>query len=705
MDPAHYINRELSWLAFNQRVLDEARDSTNPLLERLKFFCIVSSNLDEFFEVRVAGVKQQIHHQVGDTTPDGRTPEETCKAISRRVKRLLQDQYQCWNDELLPALADKGIKLLDCSNLTPAQLKWVDGYYQSQVHPVLTPLGLDPSHPFPLLLNKSLNIIIELKSHASGSGKSGLALVQVPRNLNRLVLIRKTRQQASYVFLEDIILRHAQTLFPGYEVRGQWLFRVTRNSELYLDEESIPDMLKAMEEELDNRRKGEAVRLELTHGCPASIRSRLLSELEIEEEDCHAISGPLSTTQLMQIYDDTHAASLRDVVFLGKTPQLLSRKRSLFDAIRERDHLLHHPFEHFNVVVQFIEQASEDPDVLAIKQTMYRAGNDPRIFKALMNAVRLGKQVTVVMELKARFDEDNNIRAARRLEEAGVHVLYGMAGYKIHCKMCMVVRKDEDGIRRYVHLASGNYNPTTAKLYTDLGLFTARPEIGAEMGNVFNLLTGMCQFQGTNKLMVAPFNLHQRMLALIARETEAARSGQPARIIAKMNALVDKEIIEALYEASRSGVEIDLIIRGVCCLRPGVKGVSERIRVRSIVDRFLEHSRVFYFENGCRPEVYLGSADWMPRNFFKRIEVVFPIEDGILRDRLIEEVLAFNLRDNQKARIMQSDGTYVLPSHEAGQQPFRSQQAFMERASLLARKPETRRAGSPKMQIRTKLAR
>jgi polyphosphate kinase len=322
-----------------------------------------------------------------------------------------------------------------------------------------------------------------------------------------------------------------------------------------------------------------------------------------------------------------------------------------------------------------------------------------------MNAVRLGKQVTVVMELKARFDEDNNIRAARRLEEAGVHVLYGMAGYKIHCKMCMVVRKDEDGIRRYVHLASGNYNPTTAKLYTDLGLFTARPEIGAEMGNVFNLLTGMCQFQGTNKLMVAPFNLHQRMLALIARETEAARSGQPARIIAKMNALVDKEIIEALYEASRSGVEIDLIIRGVCCLRPGVKGVSERIRVRSIVDRFLEHSRVFYFENGCRPEVYLGSADWMPRNFFKRIEVVFPIEDGILRDRLIEEVLAFNLRDNQKARIMQSDGTYVLPSHEAGQQPFRSQQAFMERASLLARKPETRRAGSPKMQIRTKLAR
>jgi len=705
MDPAHYINRELSWLAFNQRVLDEARDSTNPLLERLKFFCIVSSNLDEFFEVRVAGVKQQIHHQVRDTTPDGRTPEETYKAISRRVKRLLQDQYQCWNDELLPALADKGIKLLDCSNLTPAQLKWVDGYYQSQVHPVLTPLGLDPSHPFPLLLNKSLNIIIELKSHASGSGKSGLALVQVPRNLNRLVLIRKTRQQASYVFLEDIILRHAQTLFPGYEVRGQWLFRVTRNSELYLDEESIPDMLKAMEEELDNRRKGEAVRLELTHGCPASIRSRLLSELEIEEEDCHAISGPLSTTQLMQIYDDTHAASLRDVAFVGKTPQLLSRKRSLFDAIRERDHLLHHPFEHFNVVVQFIEQASEDPDVLAIKQTMYRAGNDPRIFKALMNAVRLGKQVTVVMELKARFDEDNNIRAARRLEEAGVHVLYGMAGYKIHCKMCMVVRKDEDGIRRYVHLASGNYNPTTAKLYTDLGLFTARPEIGAEMGNVFNLLTGMCQFQGTNKLMVAPFNLHQRMLALIARETEAARSGQPARIIAKMNALVDKEIIEALYEASRSGVEIDLIIRGVCCLRPGVKGVSERIRVRSIVDRFLEHSRVFYFENGCRPEVYLGSADWMPRNFFKRIEVVFPIEDGILRDRLIEEVLAFNLRDNQKARIMQSDGTYVLPSHEAGQQPFRSQQAFMERASLLARKPETRRAGSPKMQIRTKLAR
>ena len=704
MDSGHYINRELSWLAFNQRVLEEAGDVSNPLLERLKFYCIVSSNLDEFFEVRVAGLKQQMDHQVLELTPDGRTAQETYKAVVRRVRRMLQEQFQCWNESLVPSLKQQGIHLLSCKELTEHQLKRVDSYYETQVHPVLTPLSLDPSHPFPLLLNKSLNIIVELSEGSSGSRGSQLAIVQVPRNLNRLVTIKETRQQTHYLFLEDIILRHVETLFPGFKVHGHWLFRVTRNSELYLDEESIPDMLKAMEAELDNRRKGEAVRLEVTQGCPPSIRNQLLSELEIGEGDCYAIAGPLNATQLMQIYEGNHAAHLRDEVFHGKSPRSLGKAKSLFEAIRTRDHLLHHPYDHFNVVVQFIEQAAEDPNVLAIKQTMYRAGNDPRIFKALMHAVRLGKQVTVVMELKARFDEDNNIRAARRLEEAGVHVLYGMVGYKIHCKMCMVVRKDEDGIRRYVHLGSGNYNPTTARLYTDLGLFTAHPGMGAEVGNVFNLLTGVCQFQGTEKLLVAPFNLHQRMMDLIEREAEHAREGLPARIIAKMNALVDESIIQSLYEASRAGVEIDLIIRGICCLKPGVKGLSERIRVRSIVDRFLEHSRIFYFENGCRPEVFVGSADWMPRNFFKRIEVVFPVEDGVLRDRVTEEIFSCQLKDKQKARIMASDGSYHHEKTVGGEDAFRSQGAFMKR--MIRSSVSSRNASSSKlhMQVRSKLS-
>ena len=704
MDSGHYINRELSWLAFNQRVLEEAVDVSNPLLERLKFYCIVTSNLDEFFEVRVAGLKQQMDHQVLDLTPDGRTAQETFKAVARRVRRMLQEQFQCWNESLVPSLKQQGIHLLSCQELTEHQLKRVDSYYETQVHPVLTPLSLDPSHPFPLLLNKSLNIIVELSEGLSGFRGAQQAIVQVPRNLNRLVTIKETRQQTHYLFLEDIILRHVETLFPGFKVHGHWLFRVTRNSELYLDEESIPDMLKAMEAELDNRRKGEAVRLEVTQGCPLSIRNQLLSELELGEGDFYAIAGPLNATQLMQIYEDNHAAHLRDKVFHGKSPRSLDKAKSLFEAIRTRDHLVHHPYDHFNVVVQFIEQAAEDPNVLAIKQTMYRAGNDPRIFKALMHAVRLGKQVTVVMELKARFDEDNNIRAARRLEEAGVHVLYGMVGYKIHCKMCMVVRKDEDGIRRYVHLGSGNYNPTTARLYTDLGLFTAHPGMGAEVGNVFNLLTGVCQFQGTEKLLVAPFNLHQRMMELIQREAEHARKGLPARIIAKMNALVDESIIQSLYEASRAGVEIDLIIRGICCLKPGVKGISERIRVRSIVDRFLEHSRIFYFENGCRPVVFVGSADWMPRNFFKRIEVVFPVEDGVLRDRIMAEILSFQLKDNQKARTMASDGSFHSEKTMRKEDAFRSQGAFMKR--MIWSSASSRKASSSKlhMQVRSKLS-
>jgi polyphosphate kinase len=473
------------------------------------------------------------------------------------------------------------------------------------------------------------------------------------------------------------------------------MFRVTRNSELYLDEESISDMLKAMEEELDNRRKGDAVRLEISKGCPPHVRHQLMEELELSEEDLYIVDGPLNPTQLMQVYEGDHSPELRDKPFVAPVAYPFLEEKGIFDVIREKDVLLHHPYENFNSVVHFIEQAAQDPKVLAIKQTMYRAGSDPRIFKALMNAVRHDKQVTVVMELKARFDEDNNIKAARKLEQAGVHVLYGLVGYKIHCKMCMVVRKDDDGIRRYVHLATGNYNPGTAKLYTDIGLLTAREDLGRDVGGVFNLLTGICQFQGTEKLLVAPFNLHASMIAKIQRETEHAKSGLPARIIAKMNALVDSQAIDALYEASKAGVQIDLIIRGICCLRPGVKGLSENIRVTSILDRYLEHSRIFYFENACRPEVFVGSADWMPRNFFKRIETVFPVEDGNLRDRLVNEVLQISQSDNVKARKMRPDGIYERAALVEGASELRSQAEFVK----LSIKVNKDRFGKSKRQV------
>ena len=677
MEVSHYINRELGWLEFNHRVLEEAKDAANPLLERLKFFCIVSNNLDEFFEVRVAGLKQQIESDVVERGADGRTATETFQAVTRRARRMIDEQYLVWREEILPQLDEAGIMLHKCESLSERQLKRADQYYDEEVHPVLTPLSFDPSHPFPLLLNKSLNIIVEVEIDLKGRKEKRLAVVQVPRNLPRLVPFKATKTHRDFLFLGEIIYRHLERLFPGNRIVGHWMFRVTRNSELYLDEESISDTLKAMEEELDNRRKGDAVRLEVTKGCPPQVRNQLLKELQLTQDDLYIIDGPLNPIQLMQVYEGNHSPELRDKAFIAPTAYPFLQGKLLFETIREKDVMLHHPYESFNSVVNFIEQAASDPKVLAIKQTMYRAGSDQRIFKALMNAVRNDKQVTVVLELKARFDEDNNIKAARRLEKAGVHVLYGLAGYKIHCKMCMVVRKDEDGIRRYVHLATGNYNPSTAKLYTDIGLLSARPELGRDVGDVFNLLTGVCQFQGTEKLLVAPFNLHEGMMSKIRRETENAKNGLPARIVAKMNALVDCDIISALYDASRAGVQIDLIIRGICCLRPGLKGVSKNIRVISILDRFLEHSRIFYFENGCRPEVYLGSADWMPRNFFKRIETVFPVEDGNIRDRLINEVLELSLEDNVKARNMRSDGSYVRALPEKKSKLIRSQASFM----------------------------
>jgi polyphosphate kinase len=646
--PEHFLNRELSWLEFNQRVLDEARNPATPLLERVKFFSITASNLDEFFEVRVAGLKQQVESEVVERSLDGRTASETLHAITMRVRQMVDQQYACWRDDLVPALAKNRIGFLAFDQLNGQDREWIENFYFTAVRPVLTPLVIDPAHPFPQLLNKSLNMMVQLEMEHSGQVLRHLAVVQVPRVLPRLVRLPGEDGRRDYVFLENIIGDYLADLFPGTRILGHWHFRVTRNSELYIDEEEVANLLKAVENELHNRRRGAAVRLEVEHDCPAEIRQALLRTLRLEEGDLYAIDGPLNPTRLMEVYEGDHSPELRDTPFVAPVAAALRGRQSLFTAIRERDILMHHPYENFSSVVDFLDQAADDPNVLAIKQTLYRTGGDPRIVGTLMKAVRNGQEVTAVVELRARFDEADNIKWARQLEEAGVHVVYGLVGYKIHAKMALVVRKDEDGIRRYLHLGTGNYNPNTARLYTDLSFFTCRPDFGEDATNLFNLLTGICQFQGTRKLIVSPFELRERVLALIQREAQHAANGLPARIVAKMNALVDPGVIEVLNQASQAGVKIDLIVRGICCLRPGVAGVSENITVRSIVDRFLEHSRIWYFENACQPEVFLGSADWMPRNLLRRIEVVFPIEDGVLRERVKSELLDLPLSDNLK---------------------------------------------------------
>jgi len=677
----HFLNRELSWLEFNQRVLDEACDPANPLLERLKFFTIVSSNLDEFFEVRVAGLKQQIESGNNTRSVDGLTPTETFEAITHRVRKMVADKYKCWHEQIQPALANHKIRILELNDLNQADRTWLDEFYHGKVRPVLTPLAIDPAHPFPQLLNKSLNLIVQLEMPKNGAPHDHLAVVQCPAILPRLIQLPRDDDRRDYVFLGQLIGHFLADLFPGTEIHGYWQFRLTRNSELYVDEGDTPNLLKAVEEELHKRRRGHAVRLEISHNCPKPVRERLLETLHLTEHDLYLVDGPLNPTRLMTLYSGNHSPELRDAPFLAPVAPALAGKKDIFAAIRERDILMHHPYETFSSVVEFLETAATDHDTLAIKMTLYRTGGDPRIVGALMNAVNNGKQVTAVVELRARFDEANNIEWARKLEENGVHVVYGLVGYKIHAKVALVVRREGDQIRRYLHLGTGNYNPNTAKLYTDISMFTCRPEFGEDATNLFNLLTGICQFPGMTKLVVAPFDLHSRLLQFIARETENAKRGLPARIIAKFNSLVEPELIEALYTASKAGVKINLIIRGICCLRPGVPGLSENITVRSIIDRFLEHSRIYYFENACQPEMFVGSADWMPRNLFRRIEVVFPIEDGILCDRIIREILRTNLADNVKARLLGPDGIYRRPKLVEGEKPRRSQTDFIALAT------------------------
>jgi polyphosphate kinase len=699
--PQHFLNRELSWLEFNQRVLDEARDARNPLLERLKFFTIVSSNLDEFFEVRVAGLKQQMEGGGVERSVDGLTASETFHAIVRRVRRMVADQYTCWREDLRPSLTRSGIRLLHVAELDAADLVWLEEFYRTQVRPVLTPLAIDPAHPFPQLLNKSLNLIVRLEMSKHGEVLKHTAVVQIPRVLPRLVRLPRADGRQDHVFLGQLVGHFLADLFRGSKILGWWPFRVTRNSELYIDEGDMANLLKAVEIELRNRRKGHAVRLEIDHECPEAVRTPLLRTLGLTEDDLYLIHGPLNPTRLMMLSQGDHSPELRDPPFVAPEAKGLRGQKNIFAAIRRGDVLVHHPYENFSSVVDFLQRAAVDPDVLAIKMTLYRTGGDPRIVGALMDAVNQGKQVTAVVELRARFDEANNIEWARRLEENGVHVVYGLVGYKIHAKVALVVRREGNDIRRYVHLATGNYNPTTARLYTDIGLLTCRQEFGEDATNLFNLLTGICQFQGMKKLIVAPFDLHARMLRLIERETANARDGLPARIIAKLNSLVEPEIIEALYRASQAGVKIDLIVRGICCLRPGVRGISDHITVRSIVDRFLEHSRIFYFENARQPEVFLSSADWMPRNFFRRIETVFPIEDGNLRERIISEILVTSLADQAKVRVLQSDGSYQRTA-PAGKPQRRSQVEFIALTTVAGRRPGAtvkERARHPRVEL------
>ena len=680
-EPKHFLNRELSWLEFNQRVLDEACDASNPLLERLKFLTIVSSNLDEFFEVRVAGLKQQIESGNNARSAEGRTPAETFEAITQRVRKMEADKYACWHEELQPGLAKHNIRIHEFAALKPEDQRWLEEFYQGKVRPVLTPLAIDPAHPFPQLLNKSLNLMVRLEMARDGASLKHLAVVQCPSILPRLIQLPREDDRRDYVFLAEMIGHFLADLFPGTKILGYWQFRLTRNSELYVDEGDTPNLLKAVEEELHKRRRGHAVRLEISHDCPKPVREALLKTLHLSEADLYLVNGPVNPTRLMMLYQGGHSPELRDPPFQAQVGAALAGKPDLFAAIRERDVLLHHPYESFSSVVEFLEAAATDHDTLAIKMTLYRTGGDPRIVGALMDAVKNGKQVTAVVELRARFDEANNIEWARKLEENGVHVVYGLVGYKIHAKVALVVRREGEKIRRYVHLGTGNYNPTTARLYTDLSLFTCRTEFGEDATNLFNLLTGICRFPGMRKLVVAPFDLHKKLLDLIAREAGHARRGLPAQIIAKFNSLVEPQLIEALYAASQAGVKVDLIVRGICCLRPGVAGLSENITVRSIVDRFLEHSRVYYFENACQPEVFIGSADWMPRNLFRRIEVVFPVEDGVLCDRVYREILRVSLADNTKARFLGADGIYRRAKTTAGDQAHRSQSDFIALAT------------------------
>ena len=687
-DPKNYVNRELSWLEFDCRVLEEARDKTTPLFDRLKFLSITASNLDEFFMVRVASLKDMVH--AGYKKPDiaGMTASEQLEKISVRTHELVTQQYNTYNRSLLPALRSIGLNLIENhEDLTPEQGEFVDRYFREEVYPVLTPMAVDSSRPFPLVRNKSLNIAALLKKKEGGK-ELEFAMVQVPAVLPRIINLPVTtdennREMRNVIFLEEIIERNMQQLFLNYDIVTSHPFRIMRNADFSLDEEEAVDLLEEIEKQLKRRQWGEVIRLEIEDKADQRLLKVLKRELEVNEEDIFEIPGALDLTVLMKMYGLDGYDHLKTPKYTPQPVPALMNDDDIFTNIRKGDILLMHPYETFDPVVDFVRRAARDPEVLAIKQTLYRVSGNSPIIAALAAAAENGKQVSVLVELKARFDEENNIIWAKKLEKAGCHVIYGLVGLKTHSKITLVVRREEDGIRRYVHLGTGNYNDSTAKLYTDCGIMTCHPLIGEDATAVFNMLSGYSEPLNWNMLSVAPLWLRTKFLRLIERETKNARAGKPASIIAKMNSLCDKEIIAALYEASCAGVRIHLVVRGICCLKAGIPGLSENIEVRSIVGEFLEHARIFIFENDGSEEIYMGSADWMPRNLDRRVEILFPVLREELKDR-IRKYMELELEDNLKAHVLQPDGTYEKPDRR-GKLPVGSQMALCEMAVAAAK--------------------
>lgn len=677
-DASLYLNQELSLIEFNRRVLEQAKDPRTPLLERLNFLCISCSNLDEFFEVRTAGLLQRAELGVTATEPDNLTPQEALLAISRTCHALVKEQYRVLNEVVIPALASEDVRFLRRSEWTRAQKDWLQNYFNEDLLPILSPIGLDPAHPFPRILNKSLNFIISLAGKDAFGREIDLAILQAPRSLPRIIPLPEgiASGKHDFVFLSSIIHEFVGELFHGVKVKNLYQFRVTRNSEMYLDEEEIDDLLRALEGELSSRNYGDEVRLEVADNCPQVITDYLLEQVGLTEDRLYRVHGPVNLSRLRAVYDLLDRPELKYPAFVPGGPQEIAGGHDLFEAIRKRDILLHHPYESFAPVVELIRQAGDDPHVVAIKQTLYRTGAESPIVDALIRAAKAGKEVTVVVELRARFDERANISLANRLQEAGVQVVYGIVGYKTHGKMLLILRREGNRLRYYTHLGTGNYHQSTARHYTDYGLLSADQELGEDVRKVLVQLTSLGKVGRFHKLLHAPFTLHQSLIKKIQRETDHALAGKKARIIIKVNAVAEPLLIQALYKASMAGVEIKLIVRGICSLRPGVPGISETIEVRSIIGRFLEHSRVYFFENDGNSEVFASSADFLPRNMFRRVEVCFPMVQKKLADRLREDLEAI-LRDDVNAWILQPDGKYVRA--EATAHPFEAQASFLER--------------------------
>ncbi|MBK7686737.1 MAG: polyphosphate kinase 1 [Rhodocyclaceae bacterium] len=658
----HFLNRELSLLAFNRRVLAQAADDTVPLLERLRFLCIVSSNLDEFFEIRVAGLKEQIKLAARSVGPDGLLPKEVFRRVVREAHELIAEQYVLLNDVILPALATEGICFLRRNTWTPEQAAWIREFFFREVMPVLTPIGLDPSHPFPRVLNKSLNFAVELEGTDAFGRNSGTAIVQAPRALPRVIRLPSelTGIEYGHVFLSSILHQHVGELFAGMNVLGCYQFRVTRNSDLFVDDEEVKNLRTALQGELPQRHLGDAVRLEVADNCSPPMTDFLMTQFGLARDDLYRAPGIVNLVRLIAVPDAVDRPDLKFAPFQPGLPKSLTKRFDIFASIRKQDILLHHPFQSFDPVIELLKQSADDPKVVAIRMTVYRTGTDSVLMEHLLRAAQKGKEVTVIVELMARFDEEANLSIAAKLEEVGAHVVYGVVGYKTHAKMLMVLRREAGMFRHYIHLGTGNYHPRTTRFYTDFGLLTCNPEIGADVAEVFKQLTGLGKAGTLKHIWQAPFFLHKRMMAAIHKETEAARAGRKGRIIAKMNSLLEPEIIAALYQASAAGVKIDLIVRGVCALRPGVPGLSDNIKVRSIIGRFLEHHRIFYFYADGEEAVYLSSADWMERNFFRRIEIGFPILDPRTKRRVLKEGLRAYLADTSQAWEMDATGHYAL---------------------------------------------